>query len=81
MGANVSEENIASIFTLYTKMEAVCSSETLVPTYQIIRCHNPECYNMNHHLSGNLGFHVDQDNVQWLSSLLRDEPNIWTPPP
>jgi hypothetical protein len=31
------------------KMEAVCSSETLVPTYQTTRWYNPESHNMNVH--------------------------------
>jgi hypothetical protein len=34
-------------------MEAACSSETLVPTYQTIRCHNPGDHNMNLHYPGN----------------------------
>jgi hypothetical protein len=31
------------------KMEAVCFSEKLVPTYQTIRYHHPEAYNLNRH--------------------------------
>jgi hypothetical protein len=29
------------------KMEAICSPETLVPTFQTRGCHNPEDYSMN----------------------------------
>jgi hypothetical protein len=29
------------------KMEAICSSKPVVPTYQTKWCHNPQDYNMN----------------------------------
>jgi hypothetical protein len=52
------EEAIAlhpySIFVL--NMEAVCSSETLVPTYKYARCHNPKDYHGHIYLPGNLKF-------------------------
>jgi hypothetical protein len=36
------------------KMEAVCSSETLVPTYKSTRRHNPENHNQQLHRRENL---------------------------
>jgi hypothetical protein len=42
VGTNVSEEHIAFIFR--EEIEAVCSSETLVSTYQTARYHNPKGY-------------------------------------
>jgi hypothetical protein len=39
---NISEEHGASTFRIELKIEAVCSSETLVLTYQTVRCHIPE---------------------------------------
>jgi hypothetical protein len=32
---------------------AVCSSDTLIPTYKTTQHHNPEDYNMNSHLLWN----------------------------
>ena len=41
------------------KMEAVCASETMVSTYQTVRCRELEEYNMNCHLLGRLKYHHD----------------------
>jgi len=41
------------------KMEAVCTSETMVSTYQTARCRELEQYDMNFHLLGRLKYHHD----------------------
>jgi hypothetical protein len=40
------------------KIESVCHCETMIITYQIIRCHNPETYNMNLHSRENFKFYI-----------------------
>jgi hypothetical protein len=51
-GTNVLEQLTASAL----KMEAVCSSETLVPTYKSTWHHNPENHNQHIHRLDNLSF-------------------------
>lgn len=40
--------------TSLLKTEAVCSSKTLLPLYQTVRCHDPGDLNMNRHRCGDL---------------------------
>jgi hypothetical protein len=49
IAVNVSEEHAASICRVIStrKMEAIFSSETLVPTCQTTWCHSPDDHNMN----------------------------------
>lgn len=41
----------------YIKINAIRSSETVVVTYNITRCHNPEYHNRHFHSHGILKFH------------------------
>jgi hypothetical protein len=40
------------------KREAICTSETLAPTYHTMWCHNPEHHNKNFHSHENLKYYV-----------------------
>lgn len=53
LGFQRSKEHIASIFTSALKMEAVCSSETLIATYKIVGRHNPKHHNSYFHRQEN----------------------------
>jgi hypothetical protein len=69
---DVSEKSVA--YNLDLNVEAVGSSETSVPTYQIIRLHIPDYSNLNSHRRQNLKSH----NVPtWWSGLEKDAEEGW----
>jgi hypothetical protein len=59
-GTRVLESHTAStIRVLILNMEAVCASEAFIPTYQTIRCHNPEDRVVNlHHRENPISYNV-----------------------
>jgi hypothetical protein len=56
-------------------MKAVCSFETLVPTYKFTRCHNPEDYHGHLHQRNN--FKSQEDYVD-LPETMRKKPHYYT---
>jgi hypothetical protein len=60
---DVSDVCAAAIFTAETlKMEAACSSETLVTTNKVTWCHNLD-HNLNYWHHRNLKSHMPEDDI------------------